>query len=115
MKEILELLESSKFVADYKIEEYREFKEGFYIKIIVRFSDDSVLFIREYSDTAERNYSYHWQDSKSNLLLRWDNSPFHKEINTFPHHKHEKGQVFPSFEITIKDVMTHIGKNISGK
>ena len=32
-----------------------------------------------------RKYSYHWQDKKERLLIRWDNAP-DWEVETFPHH-----------------------------
>lgn len=34
MTEILELLNNADFINDYKIEEYKEFGEGFYIRIL---------------------------------------------------------------------------------
>jgi hypothetical protein len=115
MKEILKLLEDSHFVTEFKIEEYREFKEGFFLKIKADIVDGSSLFLREYSDSIERNYSYHWQDSNSNLLVRWDNSPFHKKISTYPHHKHVGTEILPSYEITINDVLTFMDKRIPKK
>lgn len=33
-------------------------------------------------------YSYHYQDKKERLIFRYDMAPHHKEIDTFPHHKH---------------------------
>jgi len=113
MKEILELLNNTDFIKNYRIDEYKEFKEGLFFKIIVSFVDGSELFIREYSDADERNYSYHWQDKHANLIVRWDNSPYHKEIDTYPHHKHANEHVSSSYEITIKDILTFIRKKIT--
>jgi len=111
MKEILELLDKSGFIIGYKIEEYKEFKDGFFVKILVSIIDSSSLIIREYSDSKERNYSYHWQDKNSKLIIRWDNSPYHKKVDTYPHHKHQGDEVLPSYEIAIKDVLHFIEVN----
>ena len=35
-----------------------------------------------------------------------------KDIETFPHHRHEKNNVFPSKEFTLEDVMAYICKSI---
>ena len=51
------------------------------------------MYIKEYVDVNERNYSYHWQDKNQKLILRWDNSPHHKDVLTFPHHKHQNEEV----------------------
>ena len=110
MKEILELLNNSDFIIDFKIEEYKEFKDGFYVKISAFLSNSTKLIIREYSDSRDRNYSYHWQDKDSKLIIRWDNSPYHKNIKTYPHHKHQDDKILPSYEITIKDVLKYIEK-----
>jgi len=50
MKEISELLNNSHFIADYKIEEYKEFSDGFYLKISAKLSNLIMLYIREYTD-----------------------------------------------------------------
>ena len=57
-------------------------------------------------------YSYHWQDKNINLIIRWDNSPHHQEISTHPYHKHIRGTIEPSKEISLKEVMTYIEKQI---
>ncbi len=72
--EIIKCLEKStavtEFVLDIKI-----FESGFYIRIEAVLIDSTELYIREYVDANERNYSYHWQLSNSELILRWDNAP----------------------------------------
>jgi hypothetical protein len=70
--------------------------------------NDSVLHVREYNDEFERNYSFHWQDSKGGFLLRWDNAPHHKNLKTFPNHMHKKNLVEESDVITLKDVLKYI-------
>ena len=49
-----------------------------------------VLFIAELHTTQYQKYSYHWQDSDGQMIVRWDNKPHWPNIKTFPYHKHEK-------------------------
>ena len=57
--EITKYLDISKIVKSYKILNFKNFKTGFYVKISVELIDNSILFITEYLDEIERNYSYH--------------------------------------------------------
>ncbi len=70
----------------------------------VKLIDNSDLFITEYVDEEERNYTYHWQDENKEMILRWDNAPYHKNISTFPHHSHKPDGIFESFDITLNDI-----------
>ena len=109
--EILDCLKKFKVVKDFDVLDFKLFEGGFYVKIKVVLEDNSVLFIREYVDEEERNYSYHWQDSENNLILRWDNAPHHKNLTTYPHHKHYKdGRIEESFETTCERILSEISK-----
>lgn len=109
---IFELLNKSSAVADFQILAYERWEKGYYIKIIAELVDSSQLFIREYIDPEERNYSYHWQKNTGELIIRWDNAPHHKELNTFPHHRHKKDSVSPSEPVTIEEVIEYIESKI---
>ncbi|RLD55207.1 MAG: hypothetical protein DRJ05_13320 [Bacteroidetes bacterium] len=50
------------------------------------------------------------EDKNNELLIRWDNSPFHKDIETFPNHKHKDNEVLASREIGLEDVLVYIFK-----
>lgn len=52
-------------------------------------------------------YSYYWLDTENNLKIGWDNAPHHRNIETFPHHKHvgEKLNIAKSDETCLEDVM----------
>ncbi len=108
----LKLLDESEVIEKYDFLEYKIFPKGFYIKIKAYIKDNSELFIREYSDEYERNYSYHWQKKDGSLLIRWDNAPHYKDITTFPHHKHIGNKVLPSNENILKEVLEFIKKTI---
>ena len=70
-------------------------------------TDGTLLFVRELATADESKYSYHWQTQNGKLICRWDNAPHHREIDTFPHHKHEdsKEKALPSEEIMIGGVL----------
>jgi hypothetical protein len=108
---ILKSLKESDIVSNFSILEFKNFSDGFYIKIKAELFDGSILHIKEYNDVSKRNYSYHWQDEHGKLLIRWDNAPHHKHIVTFPHHKHSNEILQESYEITLEDIL----KVISGK
>jgi len=56
------------------------------------FLDGSRLYFRELVDIEDLvvrlMYSYHYQDGSAQLIFRYDDTPHHAEINSFPHHKH---------------------------
>lgn len=113
--EILKWLENSPAVKKYTIQEYKTFPDGFYIKIKIILINETELFTREYSDLNERNYSYHWQDKKGNLIIRWDNAPHHPELFNAPHHKHFSEKMEPSEEVTLLDILKIIQKSVDKK
>ena len=55
--------------------------------------DDKILEIVEVIKVTDQQlsvtkYKYHFQNADDCLIFRYDNAPHHKEIDTFPHHKH---------------------------
>ena len=112
MTDILTLLRKFPFTRDVEVLDIKVFRTGFYLKIKVSLIDSSVLFIREYVDSKERSYSYHWQKGDGRLLMRWDNAPHHPEVITFPHHKHVGGRVVPSYAVTVDDILKEIEAKI---
>ena len=66
---ILKFLEKSKIVKNYIIDDFKSFSNGFYFNIKVMLIDNTELYIKEYSDEKERNYSYHWQNKKGKIII----------------------------------------------
>ncbi|WP_258084604.1 toxin-antitoxin system TumE family protein [Thermococcus thermotolerans] len=102
----LELLDNSPVVRDYEVLDYKE-GEGFYfLKIKAGLRDGSVLYIREFVSEDEYNYSFQWQRG-GELIIRWDNAPHHRRLETFPHHKHvsSKDNIQPSREVSLEDIL----------
>ncbi len=114
--EILRLLEQADWAAGYEIQEYKRWADGFYRKLRITLTDTSVLFAREYVDASERNYSFHWQTEQGSLIARWDNAPHHKDITTFPHHKHlSSGEAVENKSISLQEVLEFIGNTAFGE
>ncbi|MCX8027949.1 MAG: DUF6516 family protein [Thermodesulfovibrionales bacterium] len=84
------------------------FEGGFYIKIRALLTNNTELYIREYSDINERNYSYHWQSADGKMIMRWDNANHHKNIDTYPHHVHHTDNILPSCHISCEEILNHI-------
>lgn len=113
--EILKCLENCNHIKFYEITDFKDFGTGYYIKIDITFNNLSKLFITEYIDIDERNYSYHWQDKTSQLIKRWDNAPHHKKISTYPHHIHINNSIFENYNIDCNSIFNEIEKILTQK
>lgn len=90
--------------------------EDEYMKIIIYLSDDTTLRVTEEWDGDRLvHYSCYWLTPDNQLKVGWDNSPHHKKLENFPHHKHvgrrENRQT--SFETCLEDVMEAIISELS--
>ena len=102
-------------IKNFEIKDYKRFGRAKALVAQIEFVDNSILYIKDYFFLkGKRKYSYHWQDEKGNLLIRWDNSPHHFHIKTFPNHKHIKNKVVESEETNLRAVMEVIKRKIKG-
>lgn len=84
-----------------------------YIEAKVIFQDGSILalfeFLRLIEDAVVREkYRYHYMSQENKMIFRYDNAPHHKEISTFPDHKHIEEETVESLPPQIKVVLTEI-------
>ncbi len=49
-------------------------------------------------------------DDNHKLIFRYDNAPHHRDVHTFPHHKHELEDVKGASEPGLKDVLLEIAR-----
>lgn len=92
-------------------------KRSLYIGIIegkIYFIDETVLYFIEFVNVKERTevykYSYHYQDGDGKLIFRYDMAPHHREIETFPHHKHVSSkEAIEASAPTLAKVLDEIG------
>lgn len=117
-KRIHLLISELSFVTSSEVnEDVRTLTEG-YIKAKVFFTDGSILSFREYVSAESEpivklSYSYHYYKGQS-LIFRYDNAPHHKELSSFPHHKHLAGEiVIPCLPATIESVLSEIQDTVS--
>ncbi|MBW8050022.1 MAG: hypothetical protein FVQ77_06725 [Cytophagales bacterium] len=93
-------------------------KQGF-IKGEIHFINDSRFYFIEVKDVELRTkdkYSYHYVDKDNTLIFRYDNADHHKEITTFPHHKHlPNNKLIESVEPELFDVLIETQKKSRGK
>jgi len=81
------------------------------VKIKLKLFDGSVLWIREiWIKSKIEVYSYYWLTPEETVIMGWDNAPHHKEIATYPYHKHVGGKSEPSHRMNINDVLSFIRK-----
>lgn len=111
--EIFKWLDDKDFVESYIVHDFRESSTAYYLNIQAQFIDGSILYARQYVETDRRKYSFHWQKTTGDLILRWDNAPHFPNLATYPHHKHVgETSVETSHDISLEDVLKYIKLNI---
>jgi len=88
------------------------------LRIRLRLPDNSFLEISEALLVEEGeiiwlSYRYHWQDPIGCLILRYDDAPHHKEVETYPEHKHETETTVASQRPSLLDVLNEIHRLLS--
>lgn len=113
----LERLENTLYSRrDIDIEELRIQLKGLTVlfRANLRFQDHSRLHILEELKFDERRslqrlkFRYQYQDMDSNLHFRYDNSPHHPHLATFPSHKHVGNDVIAAEPPDLADVLREI-------
>jgi len=61
-------------------------------------------------------YRYQLQTPDSKFTVRWDNAPHHKDIDSFPQHKHcRNGETVASFINNIFDVFNSLDNELKNE
>jgi len=87
------------------------YEDNGYFKLVIYLIDGSNLRVTErWEKNRLARYSYYWLDKKNQLRIGWDNAPHHKEMSTFPYHKHTgtDGTLYPSEQKNLEEVMKKI-------
>ncbi|MCD4844586.1 MAG: DUF6516 family protein [Methanosarcinales archaeon] len=109
-RSVEQILNNSRLIIDKSIE-FTEFSsdEGM-IRGRLLFMGGYLLDFMEYISIGKERlkYRFNLSDNDSNLIFRYDNAPHHKDILSFPHHKHTGTKVEPSTEIGIAQVISEI-------
>ena len=80
-----------------------------FIKGHITFVDGSTLEFSEQLPT-EQKFRLHYMDAQNDLIARWDSAPHHKEVSTFPFHKHTSRGVEGHKAITLLEALGEIAK-----
>lgn len=91
-----------------------------YLKGCITFIDQSILEISFFATTfrnkiAIDKYRFQYMDKKNKMVFRYDNAPHHRELSTFPHHKHLHNAVNPSTQPSIADILNEISSVMLSK
>jgi len=82
-----------------------------YISGTITFINNYRLDFMELKNTgnnAKLKYRYQYMDEKNSMVFRYDNAPHHRDIITFPHHKHDGSQIMASPEPELAEVLSEI-------
>ncbi len=78
------------------------------LRVILYMKDGSNLRVTEQWESGRlKRYSYYWLTSDNELRIGWDNAPHHKQLDSFPHHKHvgRQDNLQSSAESCLEEVM----------
>ena len=79
------------------------------MKAKLRLFDGTILWVREIRIKNNLDaYSYYWLRSDEAVIIGWDNAPHHKNLDTFPEHKHIGNRVEPTREKNLVNVLEFI-------
>jgi len=106
MQQTLESLQDE-LIKSFEILDFKSGKGFYFLKKTIVISDGSLLHIKEYRSLDDYLYSYHWQESDGSLRIRWDNSPHHRNLRTFPDHKHAP-ELMESKEMCLADALDEV-------
>mgnify|MGYP000011624475 CR=1 FL=1 len=96
----------SNLIRDIKILDHHQSDDREYLKIRIKLSKGFVE-IREYIiGNTIRSYAYYFEFHGKRIW--WNNKPHHKHISTYPHHRHEDGEVLPLEKPSLEEFLKHI-------
>ncbi|HUT69465.1 MAG TPA: DUF6516 family protein [Desulfatiglandales bacterium] len=83
------------------------------LRIRIRFATGYLLELNEAAILEGGNirhlgYRYHFQDTKNQLIFRYDNTPHYPNLKSFPHHKHAKRGVIAVEKPSIPNVLEEV-------
>ena len=87
---ILDILQKfNDIIEKYDIQKFRILDNAYEIVLQINLINETSLHVRDYLFTdGSRKYSFHWQNTRFQCKIRWDNAPHHQNTETFPFHKH---------------------------
>ncbi len=62
--------------------------------------------VKDMDHPTKIKYRYQYMDQDDICLFRYDNAPHHRNVSTFPHHKHAGEEIEASHEPTLFKCLT---------
>ncbi len=124
MKDIIQYFEKIQSLAmglsNVEVERYEEqvlSEERGNLRFRLRFIDNSLLEISEAIHVVKRkftwlSYRYHYQKPNGSIIFRYDNTPHHPDIDTYPEHKHIEELVISANRPDIKEILSEVNDYI---
>lgn len=107
--EDIEVFRKSPLVKNFRMLEFRLAFDAYRLKARFYLINGWVLDFFEHEQPKRRLYAYHvFVDTR--MIVRWDNAPHHKNIRTFPNHKHIGNRILASREMTASLVLKELKK-----
>jgi len=106
-----------------EVERYEEqllSKDRGNLRLRLRFIDNSLLEISEAIHIIEGTftwliYRYHYQNPDESIIFRYDNTPHHPAVDTYPDHKHVGESVISAARPGIEKVLSEVKEHIKSK
>lgn len=114
MHRTIKILKESKIVDSILSMDSDAFGEYYKLKIEARLVNGWKLHVWEHMTPQLQRYAYHVSKG-SELVIRWDNAPHHRQVKTFPHHKHVKEAVLESKEVTVEEIIEELERMIKNE
>jgi len=108
---IVKILKESNIIDSILSVDSDAFGEYYRLKIHARLINRWEIHVWEHATPLLRRYAYHVSNG-SQLVIRWDNAPHHRQVRTFPHHKHLKDAILESKEVTIEEILEELKRLI---
>ena len=112
LDEIERVLLLSPIVSEFTVTRRWVQSDAGYIRLRAVLTNGDLLESAEYLELNEgrvvlQDYRHQWMTSDHQLRLRWDCTPHHPGISTYPHHRHvgAGGLVEPSAPMAVADVL----------
>ena len=91
-----------------------------YLKSSIIFANLSVLELSIFAFASRHKvmidkYRYHDMDMRGRLVFRYDNAPHHRELQSFPDHKHLPDKAVAAPAPSLPDVLNEISAAILGR
>ncbi len=109
MHSLVKILSESRIVDSIISVDSDAYGEYHKIKIQARLINGWKLHVWEHVTPSIRRYAFHVSKG-SEPVIRWDNAPHHRNIKTFPHHKHVKEAVLESKEVVLEEILGEVAK-----